>query len=142
MDDEDEVADLNLSSRPLREERQRLRERLRLERGMARSHQLAEASDVASPSSPRPSAARSSHGSGGNGAWLQLQGGSESGGGEEGANGAGHRSEDSPRLALPSAEGWLIESSRKGSLKAIIERVGAELITVQLQLSVQRSWHY
>ena len=38
MDDEDEVRDLNLSSRPLREERRRLRERGRLERGMARSH--------------------------------------------------------------------------------------------------------
>lgn len=38
MDDEDEVRDLNLSSRPLREERRRLRERGRLERGMARTH--------------------------------------------------------------------------------------------------------
>lgn len=38
MDDEDEVRDLNLSSRPLREERRRLRERGRLERGMARSN--------------------------------------------------------------------------------------------------------
>ena len=42
MDDEDEVRDLNLSSRPLREERRRLRERGRLERGMARSHHPAE----------------------------------------------------------------------------------------------------
>ena len=37
MDDEDEVRDLNLSSRPLREDRRRVRERERLERGMARS---------------------------------------------------------------------------------------------------------
>ena len=100
MDDEDEVADLNLSSRPLREERQRLRERLRLERGMARSHWHAEASDAASPSSQRPSAARFSHGGGGNGAWLQLQPGSDGGGGEEGPNGAGHRGEDSPRFGI------------------------------------------
>ena len=42
MDDEDEVRDLNLSSRPLREERRRTRERGRLERGMARSHYPAE----------------------------------------------------------------------------------------------------
>ena len=102
MDDEDEVADLNLSSRPLREERQRLRERLRLERGMARSHWHAE--DAASPSSQRPSAARFSHGGSGNGAWLQLQSGPDGGGGEEGPNGAGHRGEDSPRLALRPAE--------------------------------------
>jgi hypothetical protein len=37
MDDEDEVRDLNLSSRPLREDRRKVRERERLERGMARS---------------------------------------------------------------------------------------------------------
>ena len=36
MDDEDEVAEMNLSSRPGREERRRLRERERLERGMER----------------------------------------------------------------------------------------------------------
>ena len=52
MDDEDEVRDLNLSSRPLREERRRLRERGRLERGMARSHHLTEhnSSDAAAQS--------------------------------------------------------------------------------------------
>ena len=38
MDDEDEVRDINLSSRPLREERRRARERERLERGIARTH--------------------------------------------------------------------------------------------------------
>lgn len=43
MDDEDEVRDLNLSSRPLREERRRRRDRERLERGIvARSHHFAE----------------------------------------------------------------------------------------------------
>jgi hypothetical protein len=36
MDDDDEVCKLNLSSRPSREERRRLRERERLERGMER----------------------------------------------------------------------------------------------------------
>ena len=36
MDDEDEVAEMNLSSRPGREERRRTRERERLERGMER----------------------------------------------------------------------------------------------------------
>jgi len=41
MDDEDEVRDLNLSSRPLREDRRKVRERERLERGMARSQQMA-----------------------------------------------------------------------------------------------------
>ena len=36
MDDDDEVCKMNLSSRPSREERRRLRERERLERGMER----------------------------------------------------------------------------------------------------------
>ncbi len=36
MDDEDEVREMNLTSRPEREERRRLRERERLERGMER----------------------------------------------------------------------------------------------------------
>ena len=36
MDDEDEVREMNLSSRPEREERRRLRERERLERGAER----------------------------------------------------------------------------------------------------------
>jgi magnesium transporter len=36
MDDDDEVRKMNLSSRPVREERRRLRERERLERGMER----------------------------------------------------------------------------------------------------------
>lgn len=36
MDDDDEVRKLNLSSRPMREERRRARERERLERGMER----------------------------------------------------------------------------------------------------------
>lgn len=54
MDDEDEVRDLNLSSRPLREERRRVREREKLERGMARIN----SSESASGS--RPSAVRAS----------------------------------------------------------------------------------
>lgn len=36
MDDEDEVRDMNLSSRPSREERRRVREREKIERGMER----------------------------------------------------------------------------------------------------------
>lgn len=36
MDDDDEVCKMNLTSRPKREERRRLRERERLERGMER----------------------------------------------------------------------------------------------------------
>ncbi len=36
MDDDDEVCKMNLSSRPIREDRRRLRERERLERGMER----------------------------------------------------------------------------------------------------------
>jgi len=36
MDDEDEVRDMNLSSRPSREERRRAREREKIERGMER----------------------------------------------------------------------------------------------------------
>jgi hypothetical protein len=36
MDDEDEVREMNLSSRPLREERRRQRERERIERGVER----------------------------------------------------------------------------------------------------------
>lgn len=54
MDDEDEVRDLNLSSRPLREERRRVRERERLERGMAR----AVSADSDAMLSLRPSASR------------------------------------------------------------------------------------
>ena len=37
MDDEDEMRDMNLSSRPGREEKRRVRERDRLEREMERS---------------------------------------------------------------------------------------------------------
>lgn len=36
MDDEDEVRDMNLCSRPSREERRRVREREKIERGMDR----------------------------------------------------------------------------------------------------------
>ena len=36
VDDEDELAQLNLSSRPLREDKQRRRERERLQRGQER----------------------------------------------------------------------------------------------------------
>ena len=36
MDDEDEVRDMNLSSRPSREERRRVREREKIERGFER----------------------------------------------------------------------------------------------------------
>jgi hypothetical protein len=38
MDDEGEIRDMNLSSRPKREERRRQRERERLEREMDREH--------------------------------------------------------------------------------------------------------
>lgn len=65
MDDEDEVRDLNLSSRPLREERRRARERERLERGMARSQSMPsensnEAHSVTPRGSPSPNPNRGS----------------------------------------------------------------------------------
>ncbi len=41
MDDEDEVREMNLSSRPLREERRRQREIERIERGRERCAQAA-----------------------------------------------------------------------------------------------------
>lgn len=68
MDDEDEVRDLNLSSRPLREERRRRRDRKRLERGIvARSHHFADAQQDSSPSSrsSSPSAQRPARGNNG-----------------------------------------------------------------------------
>ena len=48
MDDADEVRELNLSSRPAREERRRYRERERLERGMARNQAGLQQGDSAS----------------------------------------------------------------------------------------------